>query len=113
MKKGLIALGLGFLLTFIGTEGGVPFFLIPGCAAMLVGCVMVGWNLDIGFKSSGKSSPTPKPEPQESALKPESSQLTPQPTTEPAKPAGKFCRHCGVKLEDGDIYCIECGNKVS
>ena len=103
MKKGLITLGLGFLLVFIGAEGGVPFFVIPGAVGMIVGCVMVGWNIGSGSKSSGKSNPAPRPEP---------SQPAHQPIPEPAKPAGKFCHHCGAKLEDGDIYCVECGNKV-
>lgn len=31
---------------------------------------------------------------------------------EPAKPAGKFCRHCGTKVEPDDIYCVECGEKL-
>ena len=34
------------------------------------------------------------------------------PRQKPARPAAKFCRYCGSKLEDGDIYCVECGNKV-
>ena len=112
MKKGLITLGLGFLLTFIGAEGGVPFLAMVGGVGMLAGCVMVGWNFDLGSKSSGKSSSAPRPEPPKPVPKPELSQSTPQPTPEPAKPAGKFCRYCGAKLEDGDIYCVECGNKV-
>lgn len=111
MKKGLITLGFGFLLVFIGAEGGVSFFLIPGGVGMLAGCVMVGLNLGSGSKSSGKSSPTPRPEPPKPAPKPEPSQPTPQPAPEPAKPAGKFCRHCGAKVEQEDIYCIECGEK--
>ena len=32
---------------------------------------------------------------------------------ETSRHKGRFCRHCGAKLEDGDIYCVECGNKVS
>lgn len=112
MKKGLITFGLGFLLAFIGAEGGVPFFMPLGAVGIIAGCVMVGWNLDLGSKSSGKSSPTPRPVPPKSAHKSEPSQTTPQPVSEPAKPAGKFCRHCGAKAEPGDIYCIECGNKL-
>lgn len=37
------------------------------------------------------------------------------PKTQPveqAKPAGKFCRHCGAKVEPDDIYCVECGEKL-
>ena len=98
MKKGLIALGLGFLLVFAGTEGGADFLTFPGGLFMLAGCAMVGWNLDSAFRSSRK------PEPQKPSPKPE-------PVPEPAKPAERLCRHCGAKLEDGDIYCIECGEK--
>lgn len=112
MKKGLITLGLGFLLGFIGGEGGVPFLAMVGGVGMAAGCVMVGLNLGSGSKTSGKSSPTPRPVPPKSAHKSEPSQTTPQPVSEPAKPAGKFCRHCGAKAEPGDIYCIECGNKL-
>jgi len=25
---------------------------------------------------------------------------------------GKFCRHCGAKVEENDIYCVECGEKI-
>jgi len=25
---------------------------------------------------------------------------------------GKFCRHCGAKVEENDIYCVECGEKL-
>ena len=113
MKKGLITLGLGFLLGFIGGEGGVPFLAMVGGVGMVAGCVMVGLNLGSGTKTSGKSSPTPKPVPPKPAPEPESSKSAPQPAPEPVKPAGKFCHHCGAKLEDGDIYCVECGNKVS
>lgn len=109
MKKGLITLGLGFLLVFIGAEGGVPFLAMVGGVGMAAGCVMVGWNFDLGSKSSGKSSPTPRPKP---APEPESSKPDPQPAPEPVKPAGKCCRHCGAKAEPGDIYCIQCGNKL-
>lgn len=112
MKKGLITLGLGFLLGFIGGEGGVPFLAMVGGVGMVAGCVMVGLNLGSGSKTSGKSSPTPRPKPPKPAHKSEPSQTTPQPVSEPAKPAGKFCRHCGAKAEPGDIYCIECGNKL-
>lgn len=37
------------------------------------------------------------------------------PKTQPveqAEPAGKFCRHCGAKVEPDDIYCVECGEKL-
>lgn len=33
-------------------------------------------------------------------------------SVEPAKPVGKFCRHCGAKVEPDDVYCIECGEKL-
>ena len=112
MKKGLIALGLGFLLAFIGAEGGVAFFVPLGAVGIIAGCAMVGWNFDLGFKASGKSSPTHRPKPPKPAPEPESSKPDPQPAPEPVKPAGKFCRHCGAKAEPGDIYCIECGNKL-
>jgi len=35
-----------------------------------------------------------------------------KPVSEPVKPAAKFCRHCGAKVEPGDVYCIECGDKL-
>ena len=35
-----------------------------------------------------------------------------KPAAEPDKPAAKFCRHCGAKVEPGDVYCIECGEKL-
>ena len=31
---------------------------------------------------------------------------------EQTKPVGKFCRHCGAKVEPDDIYCVECGEKL-
>lgn len=31
---------------------------------------------------------------------------------EQVKPVGKFCRHCGSKVEPDDIYCVECGEKL-
>jgi hypothetical protein len=112
MKKGLITFGLGFLLAFIGAEGGVPFLAMVGGVGMVAGCVMVGWNLDLGSKSSGKSSPTPRPVPPKPAPKPEPLQPTPHPAPEPAKRVGKFCRNCGAKVEPDDIYCVECGYKI-
>ena len=58
--------------------------------------------------TAAKAAPKPEPKPQpKPTLKPE-----PKAAQEPAKPAGKFCRHCGAKAEPGDIYCIECGNKL-
>ena len=24
----------------------------------------------------------------------------------------KYCRNCGAKLEDGDVFCVECGSKI-
>lgn len=111
MKKGLIALGLGFVLVFLATEvgGGLVLATIGG-VVMIFGCVMFGLNIGSGSKSSGTKNTTasgtkpsePKPTP-----KPE-----PKPAQEPAKPKGKFCRHCGTKVADEDIYCIECGNRL-
>ena len=112
MKKGLIILGLGFLLLYIGIEGNMPFFGMVGVVGMLAGSVAVGLNLGSVSKLFGKSSPTPRPEPPKPAPKPEPLPPTPHPTPEPAKPAGKFCRHCGAKLEPDDIYCVECGYKI-
>jgi len=119
MKKGLIILGIGFLLVFLGAEADLSFLAYPGGIAMIAGCVLVGWNFDTLFKSSKKSGSTPRPQPPKpQPPKPEPSKPAPRPeppkpAQEPVKPAAKFCRHCGAQVEPGDIYCIECGNKVS
>ena len=112
---GFVWLGIAFFLGVMVTSSydyEVPFVL-AGC----VFCVFMAIRSFRKGGGSGKASasksrtttvqqaaakPEPKPTP-----KPE-----PKPAQEPAKPKGKFCRHCGAKVGPDDIYCIECGNRV-
>ena len=120
MKKGLILIGIGFVLVYLASDYGMTFLGALGGVSFLAGCGMVGWNLDLGSKSSCKKNSETKSAPQQKTV-PESKQSQPvskpssklasQPAPAPAESAVKHCRYCGAKLEDGDIYCIECGER--
>lgn len=98
---------IGISLIFIGIDDGE--WLFPGFAMSALGGLVL--CLPIATRKH-KEAPVPKP------TKPAPE---PEPTPEPPKPIppkppnsmGKFCRHCGAKVEPDDIYCVECGNTVS
>ena len=102
MKDGLITLGIGFVFAFLGVEGGLPVLMILGAAGIIIGCIKIGWNSDTAFKSSNKSKVVEEKE----IIKKESDIQSHDVSK------SKFCSHCGAKLQEGHIYCMECGGKV-
>lgn len=109
MKDGLITLGIGFVFAYLGVEGGMPVLMILGVAGIIIGCVKIGWNFDTASKSSNKSKVA---EEKESFKKVSDTSESASFSQEVHIPKNKFCSHCGAKLKEGHIYCIECGGKV-
>jgi len=86
--------GMGILLLLIG---GVPltYFLVKIAEAF----------------NRSESPSTPKPEPTQPVSEPVSEEPAVAPKSMPQS-KGKFCCYCGARLEDRDIYCVECGRKL-
>ena len=83
-------------------------FIVVGsvfCAIMAIRSFHNSSGSKSKSSDQGKSQVPPKPEP-----KPEPPKA--KPAAAPAKPVGKFCQHCGAKVEPEDIYCIECGERI-
>lgn len=91
------------ILGIVCLVNGETFF---GIILLLVGVFIYFPASNARDEKRAKSAPKPETK---AIQKPES----PKSTSEHVKPVGKLCRHCGAKLEDDDIYCVECGNKVS
>lgn len=71
-------------------------------------CVKCGFEWHAG--KDGTASFTPGPAP---VTKPEPRpEPKPEPRIAPTAPAPRFCRKCGAAAEPGDVYCIQCGNKL-
>ena len=113
---------LPYLLVIAGISFLVEGQVLPGIALAVLGGIWI--YIKFTDKKSEKSNQSNSTS---TASKPAVSSKTVNsapkavtavqsaPKTQPveqAKPAGKFCRHCGAKVEPNDIYCVECGEKL-
>lgn len=101
----------GLLEAFVGESIFVdPYFsLLFLEAGMLL--LVIGWILRKQTNIPQKAAPATT----QSAATASEPVVTPasEPAAVPAAPAPRVltCRHCGAALENGDIYCAECGEK--
>lgn len=124
MTKIIICISLIILGIRLCSIDGEPFWLI----ITAIGCIWMYfmYRKKNSEKASGSSSSISDPVPSESrATDPVPNKIETKPVAStvsvaaaetvakvPAKPSGKCCPHCGAKVEEDDIYCVECGNKV-
>lgn len=85
-------------------------FLDAGIVLLACGFVLWNRNERVETAPAAVQAPVPTPPAAEPVVTPISEPVAVP--KEPVQPKRRFCRHCGTKLEDGDIYCVECGNKV-
>ena len=112
-------------LPWILVFGGL-YFAAEGAPEAIIMSVIGGLWLYFKYKNknsgttsqSGTASSASKPAVSGKTVKSAPKAVTAvqsAPKTQPveqAKPVGKFCRHCGTKVEPDDIYCVECGEKL-
>lgn len=98
-------------------------FIWIACALVIVGFIMLVSGIPaavaliifgVAWLILPKSTPAKPPASHVSDAHQEDDQAT-HPNKENAAPpqAERYCTHCGAKVEQTDVFCVECGEKLN